>query len=255
MTNEEQAVIDAMKVFKSEADECVACLYTYLTIHAVAGKSAIIRDHVNHNALFWRTTLRALQSNLLLALGRVYETDTPHNVGTFMRNISENRTAFSRAALRGRKAASFVDEAGLNIYMQDTRVPSRSDFRRVANFVKEHRKTYLSKYHDIRNKVFAHTLVVDSAEITALFSKTNIRELQRMTTYLGRLHDGIWGAFHNGGRISVRPRRYSVTKMLKRPKGKAVITAIQEDAVSHTKRAMQPWTAPIPHRIRLPRHR
>src|SRR6266481_8041363 len=98
MTNEEQAVLDALKVFKSQADECISCLYTYLTIHAVASKSPVIRDHVNHNAVFWRTTLRALQSNLLLALGRVFESDTPHNVGTFMRKINENRAAFSRAA-------------------------------------------------------------------------------------------------------------------------------------------------------------
>jgi HEPN superfamily AbiU2-like protein len=243
LTPEEVAVVEALKIFKSQADECIACLYTYLTIHVVAGKDKHIGAHVQRNALFWGTTLRALQTSLILALGRVFETDTPHNLGTFMRVVKQNRAAFSRHALRNRKAGFFSNnQTALDSYVKEAKIPSRSDFRRVANFVKAHRRSYLLKYRDLRDKVFAHTLVVSSNEITKLFSKTNIRELQRMTTYLGRLHDGVLSAFQDGGRITVGPRRYSVAKMLKHPKGRAAVKAIQEDVVSHTRQAMQPWT-------------
>jgi hypothetical protein len=193
-----------------------------------------------------------LQSNLILALGRAYETSTEYNVGTFMRAIKENFAAFSRHALRERIASRFANHADLDAYVKEARIPHPSDFRRVADSVKNHRKSYLEKYRAIRDKVFAHTIVVNEPEITALFSKTNIRELQRMTTYLGRLHDGVLDAFQNGGQFTVGHRRYSVAKMLKKPKGKAVIKAIQEDAVTHTRRALQPWTAVQSERMRLP---
>ncbi len=254
MTPEETAVTEAMNTFKRQADECVTCLYAYLTIHAVAAKSRTIRDQINRNGYFWMTTLHALQTSLILALGRVFEANTPHNVTTFMRAVNQNRAAFSREALRARKTAVFGSNlAELDNYMAQAKIPRRSDFRRVADFVKKHKATYLSKYRAIRDQVFAHTLVVDGGEITALFSQTNIRELQRMTTYLGRLHDGVWEALNNGGHITVRPRRYSVAKILKRPKGRTVIAAIQERTVEHTKRAMQPWAAPVTHRLRRPR--
>ena len=89
--------------------------------------------------------------------------------------------------------------------------------------------------------VFAHTLTVDQEEIARLFNKTNIRQLQRMTTYLSHLHDAFWEAFHNGGRLRVRPRRVSVARMLRTQRGRALTAAIQEMMVTQTREALQPW--------------
>ena len=113
MTPQEQSVMDAMEVFVKQADDCVTCLYAYLTIHAVAGSSKQIRDHINGNALFWNVTLHALQAAMILALGRVFEANTPHNVNTFMRAMVTNRVAFTRVAsvaATGRRKL-FVHEA------------------------------------------------------------------------------------------------------------------------------------------------
>jgi hypothetical protein len=254
MTAEEQAVINALGIFKRQADDCVTCLYAYLTIHAVAGRSKPIRDHVNTNALFWNTALRALQSDLFLALGRVFEKKSRHNVNTFMRVIQAHRTAFSRAALKQRKAPIFAhDAAGLRDYMKGHRMPSPADIRRVTDVLNKYRAAYQAKYAAIRHQVFAHSVVVNRTQVQALFSKTNVRELQRMTIYLGRLHDAFWEAFNNGGRLAVRRRRHSVVSMLKRPKGTAVVKPIHEDVVSATDAALQPWTMPAVVHYRRPR--
>jgi hypothetical protein len=256
MTPEERSVTEALQILARQADDCTTCLYAYLTIHAVAGNSRAIRERINNNAVFWNVTLHALQAAMILALGRVFETNTPHNVNTFMRAMVANDVAFRRPALRIRKRAIFGDDVnGLDTYMQGTRVPCPSDFRRVANFIRRHRNAYTAKYQALRNQVFAHTLTANAQEIGELFSKTNIRELQRMTTYLGSLHDAFWQAFHNGGRLTVRPRRYSIAKMLRRPKGRAVIAAIQETVVSQTKLALQPWAIPDRPRRRYRKRR
>ena len=211
--------MQALRTFKRQADDCVAALYAYLTIHTVAGASRPIREHVNENALFWNIALHALQSALILALGRVFEHNTPHNIHTFMQVTSDNRIAFLRVALGRRKAAIFDrDPEGLKSYIREARSPRPGDFSRVAARVREHRKAYLASYRVLRHHVFAHTLTTDPDEIADLFSKTNIRQLQRMTTYLGTLHDAFWEAFHNGGRLTLRRRRHSVARMLRRPK-------------------------------------
>jgi hypothetical protein len=222
-----------------------------LTIHAVAGQSRAIRNRINKNALFWNTALYALQTALVLALGRVFETNTPHNLNSFMRAMWVNRVAFSRPSLAHRKAPIFgTDTAGLNTYVKQASIPRPIDFRRVAAFARQHRKTYQSTYRSLRDHVFAHTLTMDHAQIAELFGKTNIRQMQLMTTYLGRLHDAFWQAFHNGGRLTVRPTRYSITRMLKRPKGKAVVATIQETVVSQTEDALQPWSLATAHIVR-----
>lgn len=64
MTPEEQAVINALDIFKRQADDSVTSLYAYLAIHTVACNSERIRQHLNENALFLNTTLRALQADL-----------------------------------------------------------------------------------------------------------------------------------------------------------------------------------------------
>ena len=199
MTPEETAVCAAMQTFKGQADACVTSLYAYLTIHAVLGQSRPLRNHINSNALFWNSVLYALQSALILALGRAFE-NTPHNVATFMRAMTMNRAAFSRASLRNRIAPRLSNNpAALEDYMRGARIPYPSDFRRVADFVSQHRNAYQVTYRDLRDELFAHTLTTNSERIAELFSKTNIRQLQRMTTYLVDLHDAFWEALNNGG--------------------------------------------------------
>lgn len=254
MTPEDEAVTQALETFRHQANECIMCLYAYVTIHMVAGKSKTIRDNINENAIFWGTTLNALKASLIVALGRVFENNTDHNPRRLMQVIHDNRAAFTRSALRRRKAATFGHNiAQLDSYVREAKIPHPSDFDRIRQFVKEHRKTYEKKYRDLRHKIFAHTLVVNQKEVDTLYQKTNVRELQQMTTFLGRLHGCILHTYQNGGRFSTRPRRYSVARMLKKPKGEALIKAIQEDTVTHTKRALQPWTAKKYPRVRLQR--
>lgn len=144
MTHQDEEITKALKVFKAQSDECVTSLYAYLTIHAVAGNDKSIRDHVNENALFWRAALRALQSNLILALGRAYETSTEYNVGTFMRAIKENFGAFSREALRARIASRFADPADLD-------TSKKHGFHTLPTFVDWPTQSKITENHTWKN--------------------------------------------------------------------------------------------------------
>jgi hypothetical protein len=221
-------------------------LYAYLAIHEVARREAPIRNHLNTSATFWNTTLNALVTATLLAFGRVYETNSNHNLATFMRVMRDNQEVFGRAGIRRRKALIFANNpAGLQEYMRGTRVPSPRDWRRVATAVARNRRTYQHVYRRLRDNVFAHTLTVDPATIGAMFAATNIRQMQGMATFLVHLHYAFQGAFQNGGRLTAMRRRRSIAQMLQRPRGQAAVLPPQEIIVRETKLALQPWDAAL----------
>jgi hypothetical protein len=146
-----------------------------------------------------------------------------------------NRAVFSRKALRIRKQPTFSnDPAQLAAYMSDVVTPHKGDFRRIAKQVRRWRAAYERVYKTLRDKIFAHLELTHRERIDQLFGQTNIRELERMTTFLTRLHDAYWETFHNGRRLAVRPTRHAVGRILKRPKGARVVKPAHEAIVRDT---------------------
>lgn len=50
-----------LEVLRTEAEAAAQYFYSYLTIHAVAGERKPVDRLLNSSALFWNTTLSALQ--------------------------------------------------------------------------------------------------------------------------------------------------------------------------------------------------
>lgn len=244
MTPAEQVVLDELELFRREANDCTTYLYAYLTIHAVGGQTSSVRRQLNEHAIFWNTALKALQTALLIALGRVFDNKSRHNVAVLVRAMESNRAVFSRRAMRIRKQALFSnDPGGLTTYMSDVVAPHSGDFRRIAKQVRQRRVAYDRVYKTLRNKIFAHLELTERAQIDQLFSQTNIRELEKMTTFLTRLHDAYWEAFHNGRRLAVRPTRHAVGRILRRPRGARAVKSVHEEIVEHTRQVLLSLTA------------
>lgn len=220
-----------LEIFRTEAEAATQFLYAYLAIHEVAGRHRPVRDVLNSAALFWNTNLGALQTSTFIALGRVFDQQakSKHNIDRLLRIAQDNPEIFTKAALGIRKqgqssnAPDWLDE-----YLKTAYEPTAKDFRRLRGLVKKNRKIYEAKYRDIRHKWFAHKEIADSAEIGELFAKTNIRELQRLVTFLGSLYDALWELFFNGYKPVLRQRRYSVKAMRKRPTPGRRMAKVQE---------------------------
>jgi hypothetical protein len=217
-----------LEIFRTEAEQAIQFLYVYLAIHDTAGGSQSVHDMLNDAALFWNTSLGALQTAAFIALGRVFDqhSKSKHNVDRLLGLAQKNPGIFSKVALSARKAG--LSPADLANYLQDVYVPTAKDFRHLRAMVGKHRKIYEAKYRDIRHKWFAHKEISDSAEIGALMAKTNIRELQRLVTFLGSLYEALWELFFNGRKPVVRQRRYSIRAMRKRPTPPRRMTKVQE---------------------------
>jgi hypothetical protein len=136
---------------------------------------------------------------------------------------------FSRASLGKRKQGNLKTPPDwLPEYLEGAYVPNAADFRRLRAHVQKHRKIYNDKYRDLRHKVFAHKELTDPAAVSALFAKTNVRELQRLVVFFSRMYDALWQLFFNGRKPTLRPRRYSLKRMRDLPSPPEIDRSVQE---------------------------
>jgi AbiU2 len=206
-----------LEIFRTEAKTAAQFFYAFLAIHAAAGGKKPVYRLLNTSPLFWSTVLGGLQTAAFVALGRVFDQKSTHNVDQLIRLAIHNPQMFSKAALARRKqGSSNTPPAWLSDYMRHVYVPRPADLRRLRGYVSKHRKVYIDKYRPLRHEVFAHKGLSDAAAVSALFAKTNIREMQRMLVFLMSLYDALWQLFVNGRRPALRAHRYSVQRMRER---------------------------------------
>lgn len=248
-TSPEQQFKRELDVFDTEAATAKQFFYAWLGIHAAAAESKEVHRVLNTAALFWNTNMGALQTATFVSLGRIFDQNSTHNIDRFLKLAQDNRQIFSKAALAARKQGTDKSPPEwLPEYMYRVYVPKLSDFRRLRAQVNRYRKIYEQKYRDLRRKIFAHEEVSDPEKIAELFAKTNIRELQRLIVFLGRLHDALWEMFMNGRKPSLRPSRYSVKSMRKKPSSHG--RSVQERIVHEAERFLADAARSAPKKLR-----
>jgi len=229
-----------LEVFRTEAEGAAQFFYALLAIHAAAGAKTPIYKLLNTAPLFWNTILGALQTAAFVALGRIFDQDSAHNIGRLMRLAQDNPQIFSKAEFaQRRQGAAETPPDWLDNYLKDIYLPKPADFRRLRGYVSRYRKIYLEKYQPLRHRVFAHKGASDAGDVSALFASTNIRELQRMLTFLMSLYDAMWQLFVNGKRPVLRPQRYSVGRMRARLAKNARGRSVHERLVHEVERFLE----------------
>ena len=150
-------------------------------------------------------------------------------MGRVLRIAQKHPDIFSKAALGKRKQGNLKTPPDwLPEYLEDAYVPKAADFRRLRAHVDTQRKIYNEKYRDLRRKVFAHKELTDPAAVSALFARTNIRELQQLLVFFSRLYNALWQLFFNGRKPTLLPRRYSLKRMRDRPSPPEIGRTVQE---------------------------
>lgn len=218
MIQPEDAFAKELEVFRTEGDSVTQFFYSFLTVHAVAGEHKGVHRLLNQAPLFWNTALGALQTSTFIALGRVFDQTSKHNVDRLLKIAQSNIAMFSKEALAGRKRRSDANaDEWLDEYLRDVYVPTADDFRRLRRHVAKRRKVYENNYRVLRREIFAHKAISAKEDVQALFGKTNVRELQQMLIFLRQLHEALWQLYHNGHKPILRPARYSIKRIREQP--------------------------------------
>src|SRR5688572_6795859 len=92
-----------LEVFRTEVSAATQFFYAFLTVHAVAGDRKYVFRLLNTAPLFWNTNLGALQTAAFIALGRIFDQGSRHNVDRLLKLAQSNPGLFSKAALGIRK--------------------------------------------------------------------------------------------------------------------------------------------------------
>jgi len=217
MSDPERLFEEELDIFGREVDAALQCLYANLAAHGAARNSQV-RDLLNTAPLFWNTILGALQTSAFVALGRIFDQQSVHNIDRLIGIAQNNQAIFSKQALARRKQGSSPQPpTWLPQYLKDAYVPRPADFRRLRSYIRRFRRAYEARYRPIRHQVYAHKQAAPGAQTEALFATTTIRELQQILTSLMRIHDALWQLFVNGNRPVLRPVRYSVKRMQHMP--------------------------------------
>lgn len=213
MTTEEQAFLRELEIFRGNCEGSSQHLYAYLAIHSVAKRRRPVARALDRHALFWNTVAGALQTSAIIALGRVFDQDTPHNVDVLLRLAQRNPGMFSRVSLAGRKSGgSATPPPWVGAFIDQVEEPTVQDFRKLRADVKRIRRVYEHRFRPLRHGVFAHTLVHGPSEIAPIAAKANINELKRLISSLLSLHEALWQLFYNGRPPVLRRLRYSAKR-------------------------------------------
>lgn len=219
MSDLEQLFTRELEIFRTEAQAGAQFLYSYLAFDSIISENKKALDFVNHTPLFWKTNMGALQTSFFIVLGRVFDQTSKHNIDVLLKVAENNISIFSKSALAVRKKRESTNaHEWLDDYLKRSYEPTARDFRELRRKMKGYRRIYEANYRDIRRKVYAHKEVTESADVQKLFSKTNIRELQRVFVFVNALYEALWELFHNGRKPVLRAMRYSVKNIKKNRK-------------------------------------
>jgi AbiU2 len=221
-----------LEVFRTEAESASQFLFGYFSVHAVAHDHDAVHRLLNTAPLFWNTALAALQQASLIALGRMFDQNSVHNIDKVLGLAQQNLQIFTKQALGLRRQGTNSNPPEwLDEFLKQAYVPTAEDFRRLRRHVKKRRRIYEDKYRDIRHKFVAHKEISDSAQVDELFSKTNVQELRRLVVFLQSLHEALWQLYYNGRKPTLTPMRHSVKRMRDLPSPQGGRDSVQERIV------------------------
>ena len=215
-----------LQIFGDDVDVAIQCFYVWLTVHAAARKSQKVYDLLNRDAGFWNLAIGSIQTNSLIALGRIFDTQKQsHNVRRLLKLSEQDIAIFSKAALRKRKSKQSANaHEWIDNYMHDVHVPTASDFMRLQSFVDARRRVYVSCYKQLRDKVYAHK---ERTDITGFVAKTNTRELGRLLSAMQHLYNVLWDLFQNGRKPRLRPLRHTAGHKIQRDTRKFLTSLVE----------------------------
>jgi hypothetical protein len=111
---------------------------------------------------------------------------------------SNHRDIFTRAALKERRIREGSNPEFAAAYASDKYEPTAKDFRELRTEVDKHRKVYVARFRDVRDKIYAHKELSDHEAMNELLAKATIDELKAIFGFLHALHEALWELLHNG---------------------------------------------------------
>lgn len=188
-----------LKLCRKEVENALQVFYAYETMHKLMSEQRYV-DLINKNICFWKIHLSALQTNLFIALGRLYDdSGDAFSFQRFIKMCRDNIKEFGKDGLEIRKIdGAPTKPPWLDGYLEEAYYATTEDIDRLAKLAKPYNKKLKGVYQDIRSKVVAHAVHTDSETIASLLQCTNFGEIEEVLTALWSIYTQIWLLYDNG---------------------------------------------------------
>jgi AbiU2 len=141
-----------LESFRRDEEEAQQHFFCWLAVRDMAARNAVVLGVMNATPLFWLTTHHAMLLAAFVALGRVFDQDSEHNLDRLMGAASDDLSIFSKEALRQRKQAVISKEQAAPL-VQDVHELTPTDIRLLKGQIRAKRGIYEARYREIRDKV------------------------------------------------------------------------------------------------------
>jgi hypothetical protein len=197
-----------LKIFAAEEETAQQYFFSYLLLRDLPAQDANVLREMNSNALFWITTRDALLLSAFVALGRIFDQKSKHNIDRLMKITRESISAFSKKALAARKVAGGLTEEQAAAYVADCHELTTSDLRSLRKEIKSWRSVYVARYRDIRDMVYAHKELSTVDEANNLMASAKIKEIKDLFGFLSALEGALAVSFNNGNQPLLNEREF-----------------------------------------------
>ena len=190
-----------LKEYRNDVNIAASSFYAWKTINNLATSDEDVYCTLNAHALSWKIISDSLLVTFLVALGRIFDGDERSvSVHKLLDVCKKEIAQFNKPALaaRNQQEPGGIKPTWLDEFLQDSYEPKTSDFDELAQIADQHQKTYKSKYQPIRHKVIAHTDLMASSFKDALFSNTNIPEVEEVLKFLRHVERFVEDLYMNG---------------------------------------------------------
>jgi len=197
------------EITQNEVYTAIASFYTYIEIHNFAAENNASYQKINQAAEFWNIQLYGLQTAFFATLGRLFDRRADsHSIDKLLAATEAHPEFFTKAALAGRRTSGGQKPEWLDEFLLDVWEPSAADVASLSAALTPCTTKFKSVYGPIRHKVFAHRGLKTKTQTDALFSKTQIKEIDDLLYALHDLLEAIWQLYHNGMKPDLGKRTY-----------------------------------------------
>jgi AbiU2 len=197
-----------LEIFRTEEETAQQYFFSYLSVRSLAATNGDVLKMINTTPLFWITAHHAMLLSTFVALGRIFDQNSRHNIDSLMSAASKELSAFSMPALAARKRAAGLTKTEAAAYVIGKHELTAGDLRHLRKKIASWRRIYENRYSQIRHKVFAHKALSNLAEVNDLLAKTKIDEMKALFAFMSAVYSTLLEAFHNGVQPSLNVRDF-----------------------------------------------
>jgi hypothetical protein len=200
-----------LEIFRTEEEAAQQYFFAYLSVRSLAAENEAVLQVMNDTPLFWITTHHAMLLSAFIALARIFDQSSNHNIDRLISTAAKDMSVFSKNAQNARMLAAGISQQTASEYMAHRHELTPDDLRALRRDVAKWRRVYEERYRDIRHQVFAHKQVADIDDINKLLAKTRVDELKALFAFLNAAYSAFCELFHNGRKLSLNIRDWKLS--------------------------------------------